>query len=229
MMMNPVLKHTAASLVLLTGLFLCAELGAQAMPSFFKSRSTNRKRTDSPTIVEAATMDIDIENNVATLLGNVVVDDQDVKITCDKMVIRLEDKQEEAQPGTEKKTEKEPNSGFSAGDAQPADDASEDDPTAGKQLKQIECFGEVVITHRADPEDKNAKDQVATSDYAIYDLHAGTITLTGRPVLTSGTDRLDAQRITVEVETGRTRITDGKGTYYGDTPLSSDSKKKNTK
>lgn len=233
-MMNPISKHAAAAVMaVLAGLFLCGELGAQSMPSFFKSRSNSRKRTDAPTVVEAATMDIDIENNVATLLGNVVVDDQDVKITCDKMVILLEDKQPEETAQKDAQAEKtaekpEKDTGFSAGEAAPAE-SGEDDPTAGKQLKQIECFGEVVITHRADPADKNAKDQVATSDYAIYDLKAGTITLTGRPVLTSGTDRLDAQRITVEVETGRTRITDGKGTYYGDTPISSDSKKKNAK
>ena len=35
------------------------------MPSFFKKQSSNRKRTDAPTVVEAATMDIDMENNIS--------------------------------------------------------------------------------------------------------------------------------------------------------------------
>ena len=203
----------AAVLCALVFACLCCDLSAQGMPSFFRKQSASRKRTDAPTVVEAATMDIDMENNIATLLGNVVVDDQDVKITCDKMVIYMEDKAETPEgTGAEKKTPKASSSRTAA---------EEDDPAGGKQLKKIECFGEVVITHRTDPKDSTQKEQVATSDYAVYDVAAGTITLTGRPVLTSGTDRLDAEKIVFEVDTGRTLITTGKGTYYGDTPLSS--------
>jgi len=245
----------AAALGVLALTFLCGDLSAQGMPSFFKKQSSNRKRTDAPTVVEAATMDIDMENNIATLLGNVVVDDQDVKITCDKMVIHLEDKTEPDESGEgaaksetaesgegaavkneaeaaekpeEKKesAEKESSAAKEGEDKEEKDDVEEDDPTSGKQLKKIECFGEVVITHRADPNDSSSKEQVATSDYALYDVTANTITLTGRPVLTSGTDRLDAEKIVFDVETGRTFITTGKGTYYGDTPVSSGGKKK---
>ena len=246
----------AAALGVLALTFLCGDLSAQGMPSFFKKQSSNRKRTDAPTVVEAATMDIDMENNIATLLGNVVVDDQDVKITCDKMVIHLEDKAEtdesdeeaaksetaESGEGSEVKSEaeaaekpeeKKESAEKDSSDAkeekdkdEKKDDAEEDDPTSGKQLKKIECFGEVVITHRADPNDSSSKEQVATSDYALYDVTANTITLTGRPVLTSGTDRLDAEKIVFDVETGRTFITTGKGTYYGDTPVGSAGGKK---
>ena len=223
----------AAVLSVLAFAFLCGDLSAQAMPSFFKKQSASRKRTDAPTIVEAATMDIDMEHNVATLLGNVVVDDQDVKITCDKMIIHLEDK---ATPADQEKEdgEKKPESAGktaseAAGEAGARTAAEEDDPTSGKQLKKIECFGEVVITHRSDPKDASSKEQVATSDYAVYDVAPNTITLTGRPVLTSGTDRLDAEKIVFEVETGRTLITTGKGTYYGDTPISSGSTGKKKK
>ena len=217
-------------------------------------------------------MDIDMENNIATLLGNVVVDDQDVKITCDKMVIYLEDKVESDESGegtakaegtesgeeaakaegTESGEEAAKTEGTESGEAaavngeeavaekpeeknesaeqesadpegedkeEKKNDGEGDDPTSGKQLKKIECFGEVVITHRADPKDSSSKEQVATSDYALYDVTTNTITLTGRPVLTSGTDRLDAEKIVFDVETGRTFITTGKGTYYGDTPV----------
>jgi len=208
----------AAVLCALAFACLCCDLSAQAMPSFFKKQSASRKRTDAPTVVEAATMDIDMENNVATLLGNVVVDDQDVKITCDKMIIYLEDKTEAPEEEGKDKSKKQT---AEAAKASSRTAAEEDDPAGGKQLKRIECYGEVVITHRADPKDTTQKEQVATSDYAVYDVAAGTITLTGRPVLTSGTDRLDAEKIVFEVDTGRTLITTGKGTYYGDTPLSS--------
>ena len=310
----------AAALGVLALTFLCGDLSAQGMPSIFKKQSSSRKRTDAPTVVEAATMDIDMENNIATLLGNVVVDDQDVKITCDKMVIYLEDKVEPDESGegtakaegtesgeeaakaegtesgeeaaktegtesgeeaaktegtesgeeaakaegtesgeeaakaegTESGEEAAKTEGTESGEAaavngeeavaekpeeknesaeqesadpegedkeEKKNDGEGDDPTSGKQLKKIECFGEVVITHRADPKDSSSKEQVATSDYALYDVTTNTITLTGRPVLTSGTDRLDAEKIVFDVETGRTFITTGKGTYYGDTPV----------
>jgi len=211
----------AAVLCALAFACLCGDLSAQSktMPSFFRKQSASRKRTDAPTVVEAATMDIDMEKNVATLLGNVVVDDQDVKITCDKMIIHLEDKPET--PGEGENRAGKQTGGTEAKAPSSRTAAEEDDPAGGKQLKKIECFGEVVITHRADPKDSTQKEQVATSDYAVYDVAPGTITLTGRPVLTSGTDRLDAEKIVFEVDTGRTLITTGKGTYYGDTPLSS--------
>jgi len=233
----------AAVLGALAFVFISADLSAQAMPSFFKRQSSSRKRTDAPTVVEAATMDIDMENNVATLLGNVVVDDQEVKITCDKMIIYMEEKApaaeggegagkpqaegaaaEPAAPGTavrEGEGAGKPQAEGAAAETAASGTAAEaEDPAGGKQLKKIECFGEVVITHRADPQDAKQKEQIATSDYALYDVAAGTITLTGRPVLTSGTDRLDAEKIVFEVESGRTFITTGKGTYYGDTPIS---------
>ena len=217
-MMRNFKRYSAAVFCALAFVSINADLSAQAMPSFFKRKTSARKRTDAPTVVEAATMDIDMENNVATLLGNVVVDDQDVKITCDKMVICLEEKP--VAPEESEKTGKAKTGNGGSAEASSRTAAESEDPAGGKQLKKIECFGEVVITHRGDPGDSKQKDQVATSDYALYDVAAGTITLTGHPVLTSGTDRLDAEKIVVEIETGRTFITTGKGTYYGDTPIS---------
>lgn len=197
-----------SGLILFAGMFLAAELGAQtAMPAFFKSRqSSKRDRTNAPTVVEAATMDIDIEHNLATLLGNVVVDDQDAKITCDKMIIYLEDK---AKAEETKKSD-----GFT-----PGRETADSDETGGKQIDRIECYGDVVITHRKDPKDVNGKDQVATSDFAVYNFKKQEIVLTGRPVLTSGTDRLDADKLVFEMNTNKVKITQGVVTYYGDTPI----------
>lgn len=197
-----------SGLILFSGMFLTEELGAQAaMPAFFKSRqSSKRDRTNAPTVVEAATMDIDIEHNLATLLGNVVVDDQDAKITCDKMIIYLEDK---AKAEETKKSD-----GFT-----PGRETSSSDETGGKQIDRIECYGDVVITHRKDPKDVNGKDQVATSDFAVYNFKKQEIVLTGRPVLTSGTDRLDADKLVFEMNTSKVKITQGVVTYYGDTPI----------
>ncbi len=206
------LKPAKRLLLTCTAALVCAfaaeDLSAQGMPSFFKKQSSRRNRTDAPTIVEAATMDIDIENNIATLLGNVVVDDQDSKITCDKMIIYLEDKEEPKEESVKSAKEDEEEAG-------------------GKQLKKIECFGEVVITHKADKNNKNAKDQVATSDFAVYDMKKEEIVLTGRPVLTSGTDKLNADKLVFEMKTGKVKITQGIVTYYGDTELPDDKAKKN--
>ena len=208
MMFHPSKILLASGLILFAGVFVTEELDAQAMmPSFFKARqNTKRDRTNAPTVVEAATMDIDIEHNLATLLGNVVVDDQDAKITCDKMIIYLEDKSK-SETETPKKSD-----GFT-----PGKETSGSDETGGKQIDRIECYGDVVITHRKDPKDVNGKDQVATSDFAVYNFKKQEIVLTGRPVLTSGTDRLDADKLVFEMNTNKVKITQGVVTYYGDT------------
>ncbi|MBR2964321.1 MAG: hypothetical protein IKC53_08960 [Lentisphaeria bacterium] len=47
--------------------------------------------SEKPADVWADSADIDLENNIVTLIGNVIVDDHKNKITCDKMEISLED------------------------------------------------------------------------------------------------------------------------------------------
>ncbi|MBR2426191.1 MAG: hypothetical protein IKB16_05550 [Lentisphaeria bacterium] len=213
-------KTTGKKLVLalaILGGMVCADICAQttaAMPAFFSRKKSDSKRAEAPTIVEAATMNIDMNNDKCTLLGNVIVDDQDAKITCDKMIIYLEDRPDAAKdkkkvdPKNKKK--------------------QTEDAAGGKQLVKVECIGEVVITRRADPKDPNAKEQVSTSDYALYDVKKEEMILTGRPVLTSGTDRLDCEKLIIHMDTGKVYVFMPVVTYYGDTqmPQQNSNKKK---
>jgi len=62
-----------------------------SMPSFLGSSAQSAK-SDHPTVITAMTMDFDLENNLADFMGNVVIDDSEMVIECDRMKIFLDDK-----------------------------------------------------------------------------------------------------------------------------------------
>jgi len=66
---------------------LAAQIPLFSQISLFSAANKNRaSRGDTPTTINADAMDIDIANNKATFLGNVLVDDPEMLITCRKMV-----------------------------------------------------------------------------------------------------------------------------------------------
>ncbi len=136
--------------------------------------------SDSPADVRADSADIDLENNVVTLIGNVVVDDHKNKITCDKMEITLEDdaadtligsaeKPEDAEEEAEKAQEE---------DDKAADDADEDEDEDTGSIRKIVCFGNVVCTMR-DGSDGQGKEQTALCEKAEYDVAKRIVVMTG--------------------------------------------------
>lgn len=133
--------------------------------------------SDNPADVRADSADIDLENNVVTLIGNVVVDDHKNKITCDKMEITLEDdaadnligsaeKPEDA--SDEKKTEEAP-----AGEDDEDDENDEEDSS----IRKIVCIGNVVCTMRDGS--GQAKEQIALCEQAEYDVAKRIVVMTG--------------------------------------------------
>lgn len=133
--------------------------------------------------VESDTLTIDMENQVIIMNGNVIIkqfnnppggikwhelsnDQMELKLMCDSMKIYFEDKADAAK---------------SSGKSESAD-------LSGKQIHKVECFRDVNLKRFAPTEQvRNGKQVVevtdATSDYAVYDLKKGTLTLTGRPIL----------------------------------------------
>jgi lipopolysaccharide transport protein LptA len=56
----------------------------------FSAFGDKQKRSkDATTVIEADKMDIDINNDRATFTGNVLIDDQEIRIECDRMDILL--------------------------------------------------------------------------------------------------------------------------------------------
>ena len=135
--------------------------------------------SEKPADVRADSADIDLENNIVTLIGNVVVDDHKNKITCDKMEISLEDDAADSLIGSAEKPagapdEEEPEE---AQAAEENDDDDEDDEDAGS-IRRIVCFGNVVCTMK-DGSDGQGKDQIALCEKAEYDVRKKVVVLTG--------------------------------------------------
>jgi lipopolysaccharide transport protein LptA len=139
----------------------------------------SRKSGDAqPTVITSDTMDIDIGNNMATLAGNVVVDDVDMGIKCNKMIVYLENLKKAGAENTAK--------------------SDELDPEKSKQLRRIECLGDVVITRKLrGAEAVSGQEQKALAGKADYDVVTGTIVLQDDPVIFRGHDRVKAAKITI--------------------------------
>ena len=165
------MKSYLKTLALAAALISCAEVSAQ-MPDFFGSiggKSDDDSKERSPSYVSADAMDLDMANNMATLLGNVKVENDDMTLECDKMIIYLQDKVKEEQSSNNESAEK----------------PKKDPGDSGKQVQKIECFTNVVITRKFKNEDEDAppKEQRATAGKAVYDLVERTITLFEKPVV----------------------------------------------
>lgn len=163
----------------------------------------SQRDDEIPTVIEALRMDIDIANNIATLTGEVSVDDQEINLFCDKMIMYLEDK---------------PKAESATGKPVAENATAPEDEAANKQLKRIECIGNVVIIRKqideSTPEkqaDEARKAQQAKAGKAEYDLSKGTIVLTEKPIVNMGQYTATGEEIEVRINEGYRTIISGKG------------------
>ncbi|MBQ9338479.1 MAG: hypothetical protein IJS14_14405 [Lentisphaeria bacterium] len=179
-------SFTAAAAAFL--LLFAADSFAQIELVPVSKSQTQKEKKDTPTIINADAMDIDMANDKITLLGNVDVQDPEMNIKCRKMVIYL------------RKSEK--NSG-STGD-------TVRDDQSGKEVSQIDCYGDVVIT-RIMPvsADGIRENQRAMAGKAVYQVKEETITLTEDPVLIQNANRLYGERIIMHTKTERVLVFKG--------------------
>lgn len=168
--------------------FFCFDSFAQLGDMFAASRKSRKDKADTPTLINADSMDLDIAHDKATLLGNVDIQDPEMSIKCRKMIIYLgKNENKAATPKT-------------------------DDPRSsqsGKEVVKIECIGDVVIT-RAPDEAAGLKDaQQAFAGRAVYMVKQDEITLTEDPVVVNGASRLNGERIILYTKTERVLVFKG--------------------
>lgn len=203
-------------LSMLSVLLICADAAAQFSMSAGGSRS-KKDRKGGTTTITSDTMDIDIQNDMATFIGNVEVDDPEMNIKCGKMVIYLENKPEDK---TEKPDEK----------AVAKDDGkkSVEETGSNKQVSRIECIGDVVIIRKVEavPGEPVPEAQKAIAGKAEYNLRNDTITLTEKPVIMRGTDILKGERITINTKTEKMAVIGGTGTFSNPTKNTGDEEDK---
>jgi lipopolysaccharide export system protein LptA len=207
--------------------------GFGGMFSGFNMNGVTQDEEETSTVITASAADIDLEHNVITLIGDVVVDDHANKITCNKMTIYLEEDSADslvgkadkpAEKASEKKEEK-PAAVTANGKKDEKDDGKkdekdEDDPQ--KNISKIICSGDVVYTKRANPDDPNGQDQVAMSEQADYDAIKEVIVMTGNPVMMQGSNKMYGDRIEIIIKEGnRMRVINPKVYYTGESFLSS--------
>lgn len=193
------IQKTFFRAVLITAAIFCAaELSAQGLPSLFgKERANSRDRsTDIPTTITAMSMDVDMGRNIATLLGDVFVDDQEMTIRCEKMLIFFEEKKKEENAGD-------------TGAAKQEKTSDSGDLGSGKKPIRIECYTNVVIQakQKASEDGKPVKEQKATAEKAVYDLVKDEITLTGSaknpPVIYDGANKVSGTKIIIIINEER--------------------------
>ena len=184
--------------LLTAALFLTAEVSAQGLPSLFgKERANNRDRSaDIPTTITAESMEVDMGNNIATLMGDVFVDDQEMTISCEKMTIHFEKEKDES--------------------AKQDNAAKKENATSGKKPIRIECFESVVIKAKPKPTEdgKLPKEQKATAKKVVYDLVKDVITLykvgDTLPVINDGESKVSGDEIVIYLNEERMFILRGK-------------------
>jgi lipopolysaccharide export system protein LptA len=133
------------------------------------------------TIVNSDFMDFDNANNLGVFKGNVRIKNADVKLNCNQMTIHLEDRADG------KKEIK-----------------SETDISNKKELKEIVCTGDVVITR----DNKIAGiDEKALAGRAVYVLKDNKIILSEKkPIMIRGRDSISGEKMVVWLDQSRLEV-----------------------
>ena len=193
---------------------------------------TDDNEAEASTVITASAADIDLENNIITLIGDVVVDDKSSKITCNKMTIYLEEDAADSLVGTadkpvdsaEKEKPEPAPAAVTADGKTPAEDDDKDKDDESKNISRIVCAGDVVYLKRANPDDPDGQDQIAMSEHADYDARKEIIVMTGNPVMMQGSNKMYGDRIEILIKEGnRMRVINPKVYYTGESFLSSPS------
>lgn len=148
--------------------------------------SSGKKSDSGPMTITANSMDIDIKNNIITLVGNVKVEDNSSKITSDKMLVYLQDKKDSSSLAT---------------------------ATGSKSAKAIVALGDVVILQKNLSADEAKKgERKATAGRADYDTVNGIIILTDNPILYQGDSYIKGHRIILWKDSDRMKIESNENT-----------------
>jgi lipopolysaccharide export system protein LptA len=148
---------------------------------------------DQPVQIDAATLEVQDKNKMATFSGDVHVVQGDMTMKCQTLVVFYG-----------------PEHGASAGptiasaalpNAQPGARAAPGAmPQGAQDIRRIEARGGVTVT---------TKDQNASGDLGVYDLKKKTITLTGNVVVSQGKNVLHGERVVVDTTTGNAHFESG--------------------
>lgn len=159
---------------------------AMSLPLTAQLSLDSSNREGKPILINSDAMDVEIEKGVATFYGNVVVNDPDIVITCQKMVLYQAPKADKSKKAAAKKKSKNSLEGNDA------------------KLERIECIGDVVITRKNSGESS----QWGTCGKAIYYHKDGYVTMSSEPVLYQDDSKITGIRLTFFRDSKRIEGTD---------------------
>lgn len=130
--------------------------------------------------VKADSMLMEMEKDLVTLIGNVKVNEAAFDISCDRLVLDLNNDRDDVKKDSE-------------------------DTLSPGGLSKITCLGNVKIIRKVSPEElKKNGSQKAFADKAVYLKNKEQIILTGKnPRIYRGTDMISGDKIVLWKETGR--------------------------
>ena len=215
--------------------------GLGGMVSGFKVSDASDDEEEHATNITAAAADIDLDNNIIILIGNVVVDDGASKITCNKMTIYLEEEVEEPEPAATASAAAPATSAYGYANEAPSpaavsadgtntNDEEDDEEDESKSISKVVCEGDVEYIKRAAP---GGQDQIAKSENAEYDAHKEEIVMTGspngdaggRPLMMQGSNKMYGDEIRILIKEGtRMRVINPDVHYIGKSILSNSTK-----
>jgi len=157
---------------------------AQPAPQSGGTMQGFQMNRDQPVKIESNALEVRDKQHQATFIGNVKLTQGETVLQCKTLVIFYEDNSAPAAKGgtTAKK------GGAGGG-------------PSGQQIKRAEAKGDVLVTQ---------KDQTAKGDNGVFDVKSNNITLTGNVVVTQGTNVLRGERMTVDLNSGVTRVESSK-------------------
>ncbi len=192
------LKKMTRSMLLATATLVVAALivpnNANALDLKMLGGSAKRNVTQKSMKINADSMDVDIKNNVAKVIGSVYVDHPEMTIKCNEMIINLIDKKV-VKKDSKKKKKTAGVGGFNLGGG-------------SKEVSTVVCIGNVIITRKVYDEAEKAKGaQTAKSGKAVLDVKTSMITFTeDQPVLSRGKDSVAGKVITVYLNNNRLKV-----------------------
>jgi len=135
---------------------------------------------DKPVNIKAASLEVRDKEKVATFSGDVHVVQGDTDMRCKTLVVFYEDNSK---------------------DGKDAVKAAQPGPAGTNQIRRMEARGNVVVTQ---------KDQIATGERGDFDMRTNTVVLSGKVVVTKGTDVLRGERLIVNLTDGVSRMEGGR-------------------
>lgn len=170
-------------------LLLSASAGAQGPSPGPAGAGTGAQNQDQPVQIDAKSLEVRDKQKTATFSGDVRVVQGDTTMRCKTLVVFYG---EEIGIGGDKPLVR----AKTTTGAVPG----------GQNIRRIEARGDVTVTSR---------DQNASGDLGVYDLHSKTITLTGNVVVSQGKNVIHGERVIVDTVTGNARVEAAPGANQG--------------